>query len=134
MARTRAAVVAAIAAMACVAVTAAAGSSAEGAGRALYEADALTISVDRAAREVRGSLVADSTYWHMCWGDGDAHVKIRRVEPGRDKLVAEDPYTDWDRNWKVRFHSPAVKGKRIYAEIPGFGNCAPISSRIVQAP
>jgi hypothetical protein len=101
---------------------------------AQHQAEALTISVDRVAREIRGTLVADSTYWHFCWGDGDAHVKIRRVQPGRDKLVGEDPYTDFDRNWKVRFRGTAIKGKRIYAEVPGFDNCAPVRSRIVRAP
>jgi hypothetical protein len=102
--------------------------------KALYEADALTIGVDRAAREIRGTLVADSIYWHMCWGDAEAHVKIRHLKPGNDKLLGEDPYTDWDGNWKVRFRAPAVKGKRVYAEVPGFGNCASIRSRTVTAP
>lgn len=108
------------------------GASAE--GGPLFEADALTITVDRAAREIRGTLVGDSIYWHMCWGDGDAHVKIRHDQPGHDKLVGEDPYTDLDNNWKVRFRSTAVKGMRIYAEVPGFGNCGSIRSRTVTAP
>jgi hypothetical protein len=105
------------------------GSLAEG-----FRPDALTITVDRAASEIRGTLVADSFYWHVCWGDGDAHVKIRRVQPGRDKLVAEDQYTDWDRNWKVRFHGNAITGKRIYAEVPGFNSCESVRSRTVRAP
>lgn len=103
-------------------------------GGASYQAEALTISVDRAAREIRGTLVADSSYWHFCWGDGDAHVKIRWDRPGHDKLVGEDPYTDFDNNWKVRFRGTAVKGKRIYAEVPGFDNCASVRSRTVTAP
>ena len=101
---------------------------------ATFEAEALTISVDRGAREIHGTLVADSIYWHMCWGDSEAHVKIRRAQPGHDKLVNEDPYTDWDDNWKVVFHGTASKGKRIYAEVPGFDDCAPVRSRIVKAP
>jgi hypothetical protein len=120
--------------MLCLALMLSGGSSAETAYRTGFEADALTIVVDRAAREVSGSLVADSFYWHVCWGDGDAHIKIRREEPGKDKLVGEDPYTDWDRNWKFRFRGTANKGKRIYAETPGFGSCPSIRSRTVTAP
>jgi hypothetical protein len=118
----------------CLGSIMAGGSSAEGSRALLFRAEALTITVDKAVREIRGTLVADSTYWHMCWGDGDASVKIRRVQPGRDKLVGEDPYTDFDRNWKVRFHGSAVKGKRIYAEVPGFDNCESVRSRTVRAP
>jgi hypothetical protein len=118
--------------LACLALAGEMGSSAE--GGALHEADALTITVDRAAREIRGTLVADSTYWHFCWGDGDAHVKIRHDQPGHDKLVAEDPYTDFDNNWKVRFRGTALKGMRIYAEVPGFDNCGSVRSRTVTAP
>jgi len=118
----------------CLGSIVASASSAEGSRVFLFRAEALTITVDRNAREIRGTLVADSTYWHMCWGDGDASVKIRRLQPGRDKLVGEDPYTDFDRNWKVRFHGSAVKGKRIYAEVPGFGNCESVRSRTVRAP
>ncbi len=110
------------------------GPSAEGDRNPLLRAEALTITVDRAARELRGTLVADSLYWHMCWGDGDAPVKIRLDRPGRDKLVGEDPYTDFDRNWKVRFRGTANVGKRIYAEVPGFDNCESVRSRTVTAP
>ena len=81
-----------------------------------------------------GTLVADSFYWHVCWGDTFAHVKIRRAQPGRDKLVAEDPETDWDNNWKVRFHGRAITGKRIYAEVPGFNSCESVRSHTVRAP
>ena len=99
-----------------------------------FSLDALTISVDRAARELKGTLVADPFYWHVCWRDGDAHVKIRLDRPGRDKLVGEDPYTDWDRNWKFRFRGTANVGKRIYAEVPGFNSCQSVRSRTVRAP
>jgi hypothetical protein len=106
----------------------------EGARSETYEADALTINVDRGSREIFGTLVADSLYWYLCWGDGDAHVKIRRLQPGRDKLVTEDQYTDLENNWMVRLRSTAVKGKRIYAEVPGFNNCAAVRSRVITAP
>jgi hypothetical protein len=118
----------------CLGSILAGGPSAEGSRTPFFRAEALTITVDRAAREISGKLVADSTYWHMCWGDGDAPVKIRRVQPGRDKLVGEDPYTDFERNWKVRFRGSAVKGKRIYAEVPGFDKCESVRSRTVRAP
>src|ERR1044072_5766335 len=109
-------------------------SPAEGSRTPLFRAEALTITVDRAGREIRGTLVADPPYWDMCWGGGDAPVKIRRDQRGRDKLVGEAPYTDFDNNWKVRFHGSAVKGKRIYAEVPGFDNCESVRSRTVRAP
>jgi hypothetical protein len=118
----------------CLGSLLAGGSAADGGRTPLFAAEALTITVDRGAREVKGTLVADSIYWHMCWGDGDAHVKIRLDRPGRDKLVGEDPYTDFDNNWKFRFRGTANRGKRIYAEVPGFDNCESVRSRTVRAP
>jgi hypothetical protein len=134
MARRGAKLTVVVVALACLGLASVAGSSAESERRPLYEAEALTIVVDRAAREIRGTLVADSVYWHMCWGGAEAHVKIRRHMPGHDKLVGEDPYTDYDGNWKVRFRGTAAKGKRVYAEVPGFNECAAARSRTVTAP
>jgi hypothetical protein len=124
----------AAASMLCFVLILPAGSPGGSAHREGFEADALTITVDRAARAVSGTLVADSFYWHVCWGDGDARIKIRREEPGRDKTIGEDPYQDWDHNWMFRFHGTANKGKKIYAETPGFGSCPSIRSRTVTAP
>ena len=103
-----------------------------------YAPQAVTIQVDRAHRILHGQVVADSLYWHECWGDSQIEVKIRRVQPGPDKVVAYDPYTDFQDRYSVRLHNRALKGARVYAQVVGFQvhsyTCGEGRSRTVRAP
>jgi hypothetical protein len=112
--------------------------AADDARTADYAPQAVTIQVDRAHRILHGKVVADSLYWHECWGDSQIEVKIRRVQPGKDKVVAYDQYTDLQDRYSVHLHNKALKGARVYAQVVGFQvhayTCGEGRSRTVTAP
>lgn len=70
----------------------------------------LTISVDRAAHKLSGTIVTDAPS-EFC---EISTIRVRRVMPGKDKVVAGiAPYAG---EWRMR--SPAaLRGERIYAEV-----------------
>lgn len=70
----------------------------------------LTISVDRVAGKISGTIVSDAPS-EFC---DSSTVRIRRAMPGKDKVVARNfpTYSEW------RLKSPpALQGKRVYAEV-----------------
>lgn len=70
----------------------------------------LTISVDRAAHKISGTIVTDAPS-EFC---EISTIRVLRVVPGKDKLVAGiSPYGG---EWRMK--SPAaLRGERIYAEV-----------------
>jgi hypothetical protein len=108
-----------------------------GASHHKYPIDAVTIKVDRGTRTLSGKVVANSTVSHFCSG-GDWPVNVFRVRRGADKKVAHMK-TNFDSEWRFRVRSDALKGKRLYAEVPSFsngghGSCIGDRSRVVRAP
>lgn len=102
-----------------------------------YPIDAVTIKVDRGARTLSGEVVASSTVSHFCSG-GDWPVNVFMVRRGADKKVAHMK-TNFKSEWRLRVRSDALKGKRVYAEVPSFPNsghgfCIGKRSRTVTAP
>jgi hypothetical protein len=70
----------------------------------------LTISVDRAAHKISGTIVTDAPS-EFC---EISTVRVRRVMPGHDKVVAGIP--PYGGEWRMK--SPAaLRGERIYAEV-----------------
>jgi hypothetical protein len=93
----------------------------------------LTISVDRAAGKLNGTVLSDAPS-EFC--DSSA-VRIRRAMPGHDKVVAR--LTPYGGEWHMR--SPtALGGKRVYAEVLPYHlperpvECLGARSRTVTAP
>jgi hypothetical protein len=108
------------------------------AGRNQYYVEAVTIKVDHPANTLSGTVVADSFDEHFCTSSGNWPVHIRRVRPGRDPKVV-GLRTDFRGEWRVRFRSNALQGKRVYAQVPSFPNqangyCNGARSRTVRAP
>jgi hypothetical protein len=109
------------------------------AGRNQYHVDSVTIRVDRAANTLSGKVIADSVDGHFCTSQGsDWPVKIRRVLPGRDRVVASTRANP-SSEWRVVIRSNALQGKRVYAQVPSFPNtangyCNGARSRTVRAP
>jgi hypothetical protein len=109
------------------------------AGRNQYHVDRVTIKVDRPANTLSGKVIADSADGHFCTYSGsDWPVRIRQVKRGRDRVVALDE-ANHRSEWKVKFRSDALQGKRVYAEVPSFPNsangyCNGARSRTVRAP
>jgi hypothetical protein len=70
----------------------------------------LTISVDRVAGKLSGSITSDAPS-EFC---DSSTVRIRRAMPGRDKVVARvfPVYSEWRLKTL-----PALSGKRVYAEV-----------------
>jgi hypothetical protein len=71
---------------------------------------ALTISVDRAAHKISGTIVteAPSEFCEI------STIRVRRVMPGHDEVVAG--ITPYAGEWRMK--SPAaLRGERIYAEV-----------------
>jgi hypothetical protein len=93
----------------------------------------LTISVDRAAAKISGTILSDAPS-EFC---DSSTVRIRRAMPGRDKVVARifPTYSEWRLK-----SSPALRGKRIYAEVLSYHLperpvvCLGARSRTVTAP
>jgi hypothetical protein len=93
----------------------------------------LTISVDRASHKINGTIVTEAPS-EFC--DSSA-VRIRRVMPGKDKVVARvSPYVG---EWHLK-SPPALRGKRVYAEVLSYHlpsrpvKCLGARSRSVTAP
>jgi hypothetical protein len=93
----------------------------------------LTISVDRAAGKLSGTVSSDAPS-EFC--DSSA-VRIRRAMPGRDKVVTRVfPVAG---EWRLNSF-PAIRGKRVYAEVLAYElpyrpvMCLGARSRTVTAP
>jgi hypothetical protein len=94
----------------------------------------LTISVDRQAHKISGSVSSEAPaqFCEM------STVRVRRAMPGKDKAVARFFPNDFGE-WHMR--SPAaLRGKRIYAEVSPYRlperpvECLGARSRTVTAP
>jgi hypothetical protein len=108
------------------------------AGRNQYYVQAVTIKVDRTAKKLSGKVLADSADTHFCTSSNDWPVNIRMVQPGPDKKVVHTR-TNFSAEWRFTVRSDALKGKRLYAEVPSFANpangfCNGARSRAVTAP
>ena len=69
----------------------------------------LTISVDRAAHKLNGSVVTDAPS-EFC---DSSTIRIRKQEPGKDAIAARvRPYAG---EWHLKSF-PAIRGARVYAE------------------
>jgi hypothetical protein len=94
---------------------------------------ALTISVDRAAHKISGTIVTDAPS-EFC---EISTVRVRRVTPGKDKVVAGIP--PYGGEWRMK-SPPALRGERIYAEVLSYHLpsrpvvCLGARSRTVTAP
>lgn len=93
----------------------------------------LTIAVDRAAQKIAGTIVTDAPS-EFC---ESSTVRVRRVMPGNDKVVARIfPYGG---EWRMK-STPALRGERIYAEVLPYHlpsrpvECLGARSRAVTAP
>jgi hypothetical protein len=93
----------------------------------------LTITVDRAAHKLGGSIVTDAPS-EFC---ESSTVRVRRVEPGKDGIAGRvfPAAGEW------HFRSPkALRGKRVYAEVLPYHlpsrpvECLGARSRAVTAP
>lgn len=93
----------------------------------------LTISVDREAHKISGTIVTDAPS-EFC---DTSTVRVRRAMPGKDKVVARlfPEASEW------RMKSPAaLRGKRVYAEVLAYHlpqrpvECLGARSRTVTAP
>jgi hypothetical protein len=70
----------------------------------------LTISVDRAAHKISGTIVTDAPS-EFC---EISNIRVRRVMPGHDDVVTTIP--PYGGEWHMK--SPAaLRGKRVYAEV-----------------
>lgn len=93
----------------------------------------LTISVDRAAHKIDGTVASEAP-GQFC---ELSTVRIRKVMPGKDKVVAR--LTPYGNEWHMR--SPvALRGERVYAEVSPYHlpsrpvECLGARSRTVTAP
>lgn len=93
----------------------------------------LTISVDRSAGKVGGTIVSDAPS-EFC---DSSTVRLMRAMSGKDKVVARiDPVYG---EWRIK-PPPAIRGKRIYAEVLSYHLperpvvCLGARSRAVTAP
>lgn len=70
----------------------------------------LTISVDRAAHKISGTIVteAPSEFCEI------SNIRVRREMPGHDRVVAAIP--PYGGEWRMK-SPPALRGERIYAEV-----------------
>jgi hypothetical protein len=93
----------------------------------------LTISVDRGADKLSGTISSDAPS-EFC---DSSTVRIRRAMPGKDKVVARVFPTYGE--WRLRSF-PAIHGKRVYAEVLTYElpqrpvMCLGTRSRAVTAP
>jgi hypothetical protein len=93
----------------------------------------LTISVDRAAHKIDGTVASDAP-GQFC---ELSTVRLRKVTPGKDKVVAR--LTPYGNEWHMK--SPtALRGERVYAEVSAYHlpsrpvECLGARSRTVTAP
>jgi hypothetical protein len=70
----------------------------------------LTISVDRAAHKISGTIVTDAPS-EFC---EISTIRVRRVMPGHDKVVAG--LTPYGGEWRMKSPS-ALRGERVYADV-----------------
>ena len=93
----------------------------------------LTISVDRNADRLSGTISSDAPS-EFC---DSSTVRIRRAMPGKDRVVARVFPTYGE--WRLRSF-PAIRGKRVYAEVLTYDlpqrpvMCLGARSRTVTAP
>jgi len=93
----------------------------------------LTISVDRDAHRVSGTIVTDAPS-EFC--DGST-VRIRQAMPGHDRVVAR--LFPEAAEWGMK-SPPALRGERVYAEVLAYHlpqrpvECLGARSRTVTAP
>ena len=93
----------------------------------------LTISVDRAAHKIGGTIVTDAPS-EFC---EISTIRVRRVMSGKDKVVAG--ITPYAGEWRMK-SPPALRGERIYAEVLSYHLpsrpvvCLGARSRTVTAP
>lgn len=93
----------------------------------------LTISVDRPAGKINGTISSDAPS-EFC--DGST-VRIRRAMPGKDRVVAR--VSPLYGEWRLKSF-PAIHGKRVYAEVLAYELperpviCLGARSRAVTAP
>jgi hypothetical protein len=108
------------------------------AGRNQYHVQAVTIKVDREARILSGKVIVDSFDAHFCTSSNDWPLNVHMVRRGRDpKLV--HTRTNFSGEWRFKVRSAALRGKRVYAQVPSFPNhangyCNGARSRTVRAP
>lgn len=93
----------------------------------------LTITVDRAAAKIGGTIVTDAPS-EFC---DSSSVRVRIAMPGHDKVVARIfPY---GAEWHMK-STPSLQGKRVYAEVLAYHlpsrpvECLGARSRAVTAP
>jgi hypothetical protein len=93
----------------------------------------LTISVDRPAGKINGTIVTDAPS-EFC---DSSMVRVRIAVPGNDSIVARIfPY---DAEWHMK-SGPYLSGKRVYAEVLAYHlparpvECLGARSRAVMAP
>jgi hypothetical protein len=93
----------------------------------------LTITVDRAAHKIDGTVASDAP-GQFC---ELSTVRVRKVMPGKDKVVAR--LTPYGNEWHMK-SVPALRGERVYAEVSTYHlpsrpvECLGARSRTVTAP
>jgi uncharacterized protein (DUF2141 family) len=93
----------------------------------------LTISVDRAAGKISGTIITDAPS-EFC---DSSTVRIRKAMPGQDKVVAR--LFPEAAEWQMK-STPGLRGSRIYAEVLPYHlpqrpvECLGARSRAVTAP
>jgi hypothetical protein len=93
----------------------------------------LTITVDRAAHKLDGTVASDAP-GQFC---ELSTVRVRKVMPGKDKVVAR--LTPYGNEWHMK-SPPALRGERVYAEVSTYHlpsrpvECLGARSRTVTAP
>lgn len=93
----------------------------------------LTITVDRAGGKINGTVASDAPglFCEL------STIRVRRVEPGHDKVVAR--IAPYGNEWHMKSF-PALSGKRVYAEVSTYHlpsrpvECLGARSRTVTAP
>jgi hypothetical protein len=93
----------------------------------------LTIAVDRVAHKISGTVTSDAPA-EFC---EQSTVRVRKVTPGRDDVVAY--LTPYANKWGMRSRS-TLRGERVYAEVSAYHlpsrpvECLGARSRTVTAP
>jgi hypothetical protein len=93
----------------------------------------LTISVDRGAGQLSGTILTDAPS-EFC---DSSTVRIREVTPGHDRVVAR--LFPQAAEWRMK-STPALRGARVYAEVLAYHlpqrpvECLAARSRTVTAP
>jgi glutamine synthetase type III len=93
----------------------------------------LTISVDRVAGKINGTVASDAPglFCEL------STIRVRKAIPGHDKVVAR--MTPYGNEWHMK-SPPALSGERIYAEVSTYHlpgrpvECLGARSRTVTAP